>query len=256
MRPLSVMILLLLSLAVPITRGVEPKNEEPIRVAVYEGEGAGRSCVDLLEVLEEFEGRDRVQVIRLSAEAIREGGLSGIDVLIQPGGSGGKQGRALDSAGRETVREFVASGGGYVGICAGGYLATNHYPWSLGLIDAKVVDTRHWNRGTGMVAVELSPGGRQFFGSTERQLEIYYGQGPLLARQEWDDPEVPDYESLAVYRTEVAKNGAPRGIMAGTSAMVRADFGKGRVFVFSAHPEMTEGLGHLLTRAIIWAVNR
>ena len=86
-------------------------------------------------------------------------------------------------------------------------------------------------------------------------MEIYYGQWPLLASQEWDDLEVPDYESLAVYRTEAAKNGAPKGIMPGTSAMVRAHFGKGGAFVFSAHPELTENMGHPVTKAVKWAAN-
>lgn len=97
---------------------------------------------------------------------------------------------------------------------------TNDYSWSLNLIDAKVVDRLHWARGTGKVKVKLSPAGSNFFGRNNSELEIYYGQGPLLARREWDDENVPDYQSLAIYDSEIAKNGAPRGVMKGTSAMV------------------------------------
>ena len=163
------------------------------------------------------------------------------------------RGVPLESKGREAVREFVKKGGGFIGICAGAYLATNDYPWSLDLIDAKVIDREHWARGTGIVTIELSSAAQAFFGIEEKTLQIFYGQGPLLGRRESDDPLVPDYESLALYRTEIAKKGAPEGVMPGTSAIVRTQFEKGRVFCFSAHPEKTDALGYLVEKAVRWA---
>ena len=232
----------------------EPGKDLPIRIGVYEGDGVGRSCKDLLRALE-TKGKPNFEIIRIAPDKIRQGGLSQVDVLIHPGGSGGKQGRALEAKGREAVREFVKQGGGFVGICAGAYVATNDYSWSLGLIDAKVVDRKHWARGTGMVTIELSQNAQKFFGNADKNLQIYYGQGPLLSRREWDDPLVPDYESLAVYRTGVAKNGAPEGVMPGTSAIVRTQFGNGRVFCFSAHPEKTDSLAHFVRTAVRWAAD-
>jgi len=124
--------------------------------------------------------------------------------------------------------------------------------WSLNLVDAKVVDRMHWARGMGTVKIRLSLEVSKFFGHADDEMAIFYGQGPLLARREWDDPEVPDYESLAIYATEIAKHGAPRGVMKGTSAAVRCQFGSGRVFCFSPHPELTEGLDHLIPVAVDW----
>ena len=77
---------------------------------------------------------------------------------------------------------------------------------------------------------------------------IHYGQGPLLAQH----PGPPEFDVLAVYDGEIAKKGAPRGVMKGTTAFGSGDFGKGRVFCFSPHPEMTDGLGWLLHRAVCW----
>ena len=173
-------------------------------------------------------------------------------MLVHPGGSGSKQGKALGDKGRIAVRNYVRDGGGYLGVCGGAYLATNDYPWSLNLIDAKVVDRRHWARGKGTVTLRLSPQGAKFFRHDDRDMAIYYGQGPLLARREWESPDVPDYESLAIYATEIAKNGAPKGVMPGTSAAVRCEFGSGRVFCFSPHPELTDGLHHLIPLAVVW----
>jgi len=226
-------------------------SADPIKVAVFEGEGVGKSCTNLLTILDNS-SKIQLEVSRVTTADILAGKLDGFDVLIHPGGSGSKQGNDLGEDGRQQVRQFVSQGGGFLGVCAGAYLATNDYTWSLNLIDAKVVDRKHWARGTGTVQLELSPSGQDLFKAKSSELEIFYGQGPLLARREWDDPKTPDYESLAIYGSEIAKNGAPNGIMKGTSAAVRCDYGKGRVFCFSAHPELTEGLHYLIPTVVRW----
>jgi CubicO group peptidase (beta-lactamase class C family)/glutamine amidotransferase-like uncharacterized protein len=225
--------------------------EKPVRVAVFQGDGVGPSAEDLISALENT-GSTELAVSRISAEQIRAGELPEFDVLVHPGGSGSKQGKALGESGRKAVTKFVRDGGGYLGVCGGAYLATNDYSWSLNLIDAKCVDRRHWARGTGSVNIKLSPAASTLFGHAGDQMEIHYGQGPLLGRPEWDDEDVPNYQSLAVYESEIAEKGAPKGVMKGTSAIVRARYGTGRVFCFSPHPEMTGGLEHLIPLAARW----
>ena len=250
------MLLLTSLLASALPLSAAEKSSRPIRVAVYQGPGAGPSLASLTEVLAAAKGGPGLEVSPVSPEAIRKGKLKTFDVLIHPGGSGGGQGKALEEQGREAEREFVRNGGGFIGICAGAYLATADYEWSLGLVEARVVDKRHWARGNGTVEVQLSPTGKGFFGTETGDLAIYYGQGPLLSRREWDNPLAPEYESLGVYRTDIAEKGAPEGIMPGTSAIIRTTFEKGRVFVFSPHPEKTEGLSFMLERAVQWAAQR
>lgn len=230
-------------------------SDGAIRVAVFDGDGVGPSVEPLIASFQKAKDGG-FEVARITAKEIQGGKLSAYDVLVHPGGSGGKQGKALGEDGRKSVRDFVRKGGGYLGVCAGAYLATNDYEWSLNLLDAKVVDRRHWARGTGSVTLQLSPSGAAFFGLSGGKTEIHYAQGPLLARREWDDPAVPDYESLAVFASEIAKNGAPQGVMARTSAAVRGHFGRGRVLCFSPHPELTEGLEHLIPLAAGWVGGR
>lgn len=225
--------------------------EAPIQVAVFKGDGVGASVNNVLAVLKKA-GTKNFVVHRLVADEIRSGKLSEFDVLIHPGGSGGKQGKALGEDGRKAVVQFVQNGGGYLGVCAGAYLATNDYSWSLNLIDAKCVDRKHWARGNGSVSIRLSGTASTFFGRPDQQLDIHYGQGPLLGRREWDDKDVPDYQSLAIYDSEIADKGAPAGVMKGTSAIVRTKFKAGRVFCFSPHPEKTEGLGNMIPVAVRW----
>ena len=76
---------------------------------------------------------DGILVRPIHPADIREGALDQFDLVLFPGGSGSKQAEGLNKAGREDVKKFVRKGGGYIGICAGSYLATSHYKWSLGV---------------------------------------------------------------------------------------------------------------------------
>ena len=227
------------------------KEHEKITIGVYIDTGAGPSSKDLLKALSNFK---QVSVKQLTAEQIRGDGLAGLDILMHPGGSGGGQGRNLEELGREKIRAFVREGGGYVGICAGAYLATAHYPWSLNILDAKVVDTQHWKRGIADVEIELTPDGQKILDAKKPQFSIHYANGPLLAPA--DRPDIEDYEEMARFKSEIAENGAPAGVMTGATAIARGRFGKGRVMCFSPHPEMTEGLESFVQDAINHVIQR
>jgi glutamine amidotransferase-like uncharacterized protein len=225
-----------------------PADARPIRVAIYDDAGGSEKGPPNVERCLPAEAGFETE--RVTAADIRDGALDRFDVVIHPGGSGSKQAAALEESGCQAVRKFVERGGGFVGICAGSYLASAHYPWSLGLIDARVVDREHWARGTGDVQIVLTAAARSAFDADANEVTIYYGQGPLLAPAGHDD--IPDYEQLASYETEIAKNGAPCGVMKGTTAIARGTFGKGRVFCFSPHPEKTPDQDPYVRAAVEW----
>lgn len=228
----------------------EAELTKPVRVALYSDKGISSSSEQLLKGLNSYTD---LKVTLLNAQDIAEGKLSDFNLLIQPGGSGGAQGKTLGEKGREKVREFVKNGGGYLGICAGAYLATCDYEWSLNILDAKVLDRKHWARGFGNVEIKLSSEARKILGVETEKETIYYHQGPLLAPAA--NPDIEDYKNLATFETEIAKNGAPAGIMKGTTAIACGTFGKGKVFCFSPHPERTEGLMDHIHRAILWSTS-
>ncbi len=225
---------------------------DPVRVAVYGGAGAGASLGPLEKALRDGDGA--VWTVRIGAGELRPAVLRQFDVLVAPGGSASKQAAAMGDEGRQAVRDFVCNGGGYLGVCAGAYLATSHYRWSLGLLDAAVLDTKHWRRGTGMVRVELTEAGQELFAWPKRSFDLHFANGPLLAPG--DKPDLPDFRALARFRGEVAEHGAPRGVMPGTVAAACGRFGTGRVLVFSPHPEKTPGLEPLLLRALRWVAGK
>ncbi len=234
-----------------VSIGTVQADEKPLKVAIYNGAGASKSITSLEQALKKY---THLKIESMGAEDIAKGGLKDFDVIIHPGGSGGGQGKALGEKGREEERKFIRNGGGYLGICAGAYLATCDYDWSLHILDAKVIDKKHWARGFGPVEVNLSVEGKKILGTLADKETIYYHQGPLLAPA--DNPAIVDYKTLGTFASEIARNGAPEGIMKGTTAIAAAPFEKGRVFCFSPHPEKTADLVEQVYRAILWTAGR
>ncbi len=220
-----------------------------IRAAIYAASGTGNSTPGKLE--KALAALPKATLRRVCPADIRSGALSQFDLVVFGGGSGSVQARALGVEGRTEVRRFLRKGGGFVGICGGSYLATSGYDWGLKIVDAETVDRQHWRRGTGKVRIELTDAGKEILGAEEDLVTIFYANGPLLADSGLED--VPDFCCLAVFRDEIARNGAPEGVMAGTPAVVCGEFGLGRVICFSPHPEKTESLWPLLVRGAAWA---
>jgi len=72
----------------------------------------------------------------LSAEEIAGGALDRHRVLLVPGGWAAHKVRALGEAGKTRVKQFVQSGGSYLGLCGGAGVALSSPP-SLGLVTLK-----------------------------------------------------------------------------------------------------------------------
>ncbi|HCQ39544.1 MAG TPA: biofilm PGA synthesis protein PgaC, partial [Verrucomicrobiales bacterium] len=169
---------------------------------------------------------------------------------------------ALGIEGRKEVRRFVEKGGGFVGICAGAYLAAANYSWSLGICDYNTFcEAREipgvgrksmWYRGpSATVTIELTPVGQEILGYAGEPFKVRYHNGPIVSPAGMD--EVPDYEVLAWFRSEVSRYETQKGTMVNTPAIVGGKFGKGRVLSISPHPESSRDLSLLVTRAIHWA---
>ena len=226
-----------------------PPEFEMARIAIYDhSNGSAKGPQSLMRFLT---GKNGFHCERVTPSEIREGCLSEFDALVMPGGSGSLQSKKLEARGRSAVQQFVRGGGGYIGICAGSYLASSHYDWSLDLINARVWDRSHWARGQGTVALSMTAAGRRVLNTDKDELDVYYGQGPLLVPD--NDPDLPGYQVLARYQSEVALKGAQPGAMSGTHAIIRSMFGEGRVICFSPHPEKLNGPNGLMLHGVRWA---
>ena len=181
------------------------------------------------------------------------------------GGSGSRQAAALKEAGRSRVREFVQSGGGFIGICAGAYLAAANYSWALKIGDYKTFCEKReipgvgpksmWYRGpSSMVTMELSADGRRILGNRRGLFPVRYHNGPIISAA--GIKGLPDFRVLAWFRSEVSRYKSQEGTMVDTPAIICSNFGKGRVLSISPHPESSrnhENLHTLVARGIQWA---
>ncbi len=237
MKPLLNLLLLLL-----LALGLGAAESPIIKVAVYDDKGAtgkGIPCVT------DIAGRTAdIKLTRLKGADIAAGGLKGYDLVVFTGGSGSAEAAGLGEKGREEVRDFVRNGGGYVGICAGAYLACSGFEWGVGVLNAKTVSSK-WRRGQGEVKIE-----GEAFGEKLSDRGIRYSNGPIIKADVRKD--LPEFETLIAFRTELAENDTPVGVMVNAPAMVRARYGLGKVFTSSPHPEQTAGLEPLVEKAIRW----
>ena len=214
-----------------------------IRVALYDDSGStGKGIPSVSEQLGKVKD---IEVTKLDADGIRAG-LNGYDVVIFTGGSGGKQANTIGLLGREQVRRFVEAGGGYIGICAGAYLACDGYSWGVKVLDAKTPSPK-WERGGADLEIEATADGQKVLGLPAKTM-VRYHNGPVLTPA--NNPAIPDYEPLVFFRTETAKNGSPVGVQVNTPAMARGAFGKGRVIACSPHPEQTAGMENWIEHAV------
>jgi len=220
-----------------------------LKVGMFSAKGVSGNGPGSLERLL----RDGFDVRRFGARDVGDDALEQFDVVVFPGGSGSGQARALGLPGRARVRRYVQRGGGYVGICAGAYLAANNYEWSLDILDADVIDRKHWARGRGTVQLAWAEGARGVVGAPPTAT-VRYANGPIYARS--GDEALDDFVVLATYRSEINTNGAPAGVMLDTPAIVRGAFGAGRVVCSSPHPEQTEGLEDVVRRLVRAAAQR
>jgi glutamine amidotransferase-like uncharacterized protein len=227
------------------------EDAKPIRVALFDDAGSAGKGVP--KVKEQLGKAGDMQVTIVKGPDIAAGVLTNYDVVIFTGGSGSKQAASLGEGGREEVRKFVKSGGGYVGICAGAYLACSGFSWGVGVLDARTVSDK-WMRGTGNVEIEVTEKGKTITDLSTNKQEIKYANGPIIKPNGRDD--IPDYEPIAFFRTELAKNGTPKGVMVDSPAMARGEFGKGRVIISSPHPEQTAGMEGFSEHAVRWAAGR
>jgi hypothetical protein len=221
----------------------ERKPASRLRVALYDDSGsAGKGIPSVFEQLGKCQD---IEVTKLDGAAIRAG-LSGYDVVIFTGGSGSKQANTIGLLGREQVHRFVEAGGGYIGICAGAFLACDGFSWGVKVLDAKTPSPK-WERGHADLEIEATADGQKVLGLPLKSTVIYHN-GPILVPA--NNPAIPDYEPLVFFRTEISKSAGQAGLQVNTPAMARGLFGKGHVLVSSPHPEQTAGMEHWIEHAV------
>lgn len=228
-----------------------PAASRPLKVGIFDGKGAPDGGIN--NVINVLKTLPQVAVTRITAGQMGVIDLKQFDVVVFSGGSGSQQSKSIGAAGLNNVREFVRGGGGYCGICAGAYLACSNFSWGLGILNASTVSNK-WMRGRGFLDLEVTVDGKPLLGDVKSTFKVRYNNGPVI--KPGDRADIPAYRPVTLFRSEIAENGTPKGVMINTPAQAAGSFGKGRVFISSPHPENTPGLEHLIPRGILWAAGQ
>jgi len=239
-----------------------PNGTSELCVAIYDAGGVGKRGPRNLERV--FSNTKSI-LRRVGVADINDGVLGQFDMVIFPGGSGSKQAAALGKDGKETVKEFIESGGGYVGICAGAFLAASNYSWSLGISNHKtfcetievpgIGRKSMWFRGNSApVTMELTDEGHAILGDFKGIIEVRYQNGPIMSPMGMQ--RLGKFRSLAHFRSEVSKYKPQEGTMINTPAVIVGEYGRGRVLCISPHPESTDSLNELVQNAVRWTARR
>ncbi|MEX2579668.1 MAG: BPL-N domain-containing protein [Verrucomicrobiales bacterium] len=221
-------------------------------VALYDADGTGGSGPGSLERIVDAT-IENAGIYRVCGEDIRDGALGPAATSIFPGGSGRGIGTGLQASGRKALDDYIASGGGYLGVCAGAYFAGSGLDVYLHAVNLS--HSPPWRRGRGMVEIELTSEGKKLFGNERTVLETRYANGPVFLPEDQEGGGDPDFVVLATFKTpSTDPDGIVREEMVGQAAIGSRTYGDGRILVISPHPESHAEHDAFVGRAISWTM--
>ena len=229
-----------------------PQGAAPLKVGVYADKGPGGiGAVEWFRLVDES---PEMELHLLDGAAVRAGALDGLDLLVMPGGSSMDEFKTLGTNGVERMRAFVRNGGGYVGTCAGCCL----------LMDGPKNRARMmpWNSSgseghTMFPTINLNAKGAKALGLKEGPHVMRYHGGPFL-QPTTNVIADAHMEIWGTFDAEATFKGRinPKKKMYGSGAVVGGTYGKGRVFVTSAHPEYFNGTLYVIEAALKYVTGR
>lgn len=222
-------------------------------LALYDADGVGYCGSTLLERAVDGATLD-ARVVPVCPEDVHEGILDRCAGVLFPGGSGRGIAHALHPDGVRRVRDFVARGGGYFGVCAGAYFASSGRSDYAGMLPLK--HDQPWGKGRSTVRLGLTDEGEAVLGAEFRRIETSYHNGPVFCDLA---PGGSNANVTVLARFESPStdtNGKTRDEMTGTPAILSATWRRGRIMIVSPHPESRTKFNALVARAIGWTIGQ
>lgn len=213
-----------------------------INVLIYNGDGVISSSVNGIKNYLEYSNKENtvtnVHFNYSTTKKINSEILSSYDVLIVPGGLGKTYLNDPDIDVSD-LKNFVYEGNGYVGICAGSYVASSHVDgyydgWGIAPhINCKSVDY------VGNLPISLTTHGKEILNNSEVG-NIYEWNGPAMYKKANLNDSLAKYDNNKTSYQNYA-------------AIMDDQYGSGRVILSGPHPELSPSKPEILDRMIIWA---
>lgn len=225
--------------------GKDKTTDMVVKVLIYNGTEADDNCVLQVEnVLNAANTKNltpNVKFVYNVTDVINAETLSSYNVLVMPGGNAGSDYLDSESIDSDSIKNFVYSGKGYVGICAGAYAAANYTEdWYYGGGIAPDVNAAH-PMNEENTTLEITSDGKEVFGyggSTTMSHE----NGPALYDAGGDIKTFATYADNATGYEDY-------------DAIVGDNYGAGRVVLSGVHPELAPQHPDILANLILWAAD-
>ncbi|MGA2675377.1 MAG: BPL-N domain-containing protein [Methanobacterium sp.] len=218
---------------------------ETIKVLIYSGIYSASDCVTGLETALQYDDTHNVipnvNFSYATSTVINAATLAGYNVLIMPGGDGGSLYLGSSSISGTAIKNFVANGGGYLGICAGAYAGSNYvsgdyYGWGVAPdVDAKPVSYE------GLLSMKFTSAAQQILGSNGT-INIAHYNGPALY--------VTGGKAIVLATYADDHTGYE-----GYADIVGDFYGNGRSVLMGSHPELTPQDPGLIAEMVDWAAD-
>ncbi len=221
----------------------ESENYTEIKVLAYSGSNSDENCVyQMGKILEQSNSQKMVSGVKFvynTSDVINSETLDGYDVLIMPGSSEDYDYITNEDVNVDDIKSFIASGKGFIGICAGAYSAAEYtdgwyYGWGLA---PNVVNIPYLEVGN--VTIDATSSGNMVMGYSDQV--ISHINGPAMYVQ--GDGVL----TFAVYTGNSSYEGY--------AAIVGDHYGNGRTVLSGVHPELTPQDPELFVKLAIWGYN-
>jgi glutamine amidotransferase-like uncharacterized protein len=240
--PLIVLLIILnLALGDDSWKDTNQSNFHHINVLIYSGSGTSDNCVYQIEnCLEQANKENYISGVRFTyntSNIINNNSLSGYDVVIMPGSSEGYDYLDNEDINESDLKNYIASGKGFLGICAGAYSGAEYTEnWYSGWGVAPNVINQPYLE-TGNVTIKTTSAGN-----------LENNDGEWISHI--NGPAMTTYSDVVTFAT-YDENSSYQGY----AAIVGDHYGEGRSVLSGVHPELNPQHAEMLVNLIIWAYN-
>lgn len=284
-RVIAIMLTVAFALSLFGIMPVSSAENGEFKVAVFSADNTAEQTINVIEkwfnsntVVADDETITNVTVNEISAEQIVSGELSNYDTLVvaDAGSKDIEMGKtvmnALGSEAVVKIQDYIAAGGGYVGMGGGAFAATQTFTTAgdtttyMNLIKYRV-DYPNWNHGTGEVIVQPQNATHTLTkGMQASKRYIAFVDAPpvfkTVADNQVKDTRAGAPSMIMKYHSNV-RNGLGAAVnvktgsyvnMTGTAAMSYGMFGSGRVVVSGLLLQSSQSVNmdFLLGRALLY----